>query len=354
MGDETINVTNASDAQALAELEAEFQRELERNHAALQLLKERAEEAKCAKTRADLTQQKMECMKFKYLDIQDKMERSRKLLQNAQDRIERQEQVRRTVANLRQKADLYQSKLNMQKLLKESGGAMPDSECGGMPDIIGGSGSGFDFPEPIINYEEEERQQDDDEATKSGSKIDYARTVLDLQEKLSRVQAPTLQQSSTASQLPSSSAKAAENDHEEISEEVEDALAIKLEETVHSLEAKCAGVREELGRMALSEQYMRTKQAQLKAKKKEKEAEEAAKRAAQKELEAAEMRQKVGNMMKLLAERKNKLKSTENVIEKKGVVVEKVTKLLDSKQRKETFVSNKKEELLAFDKAGKK
>ena len=78
-----------------------------------------------------------------------------------------------------------------------------------------------------------------------------------------------------------------ENDHEEISEEVEDALAIKLEETVHSLEAKCAGVREELGRMALSEQYMRTKQAQLKAKKKEKEAEEAAKRAAQKELEAA-------------------------------------------------------------------
>ena len=67
-----------------------------------------------------------------------------------------------------------------------------------------------------------------------------------------------------------------------------------------------------------------------------------------------EMRHKVGNMMKLLAERKNKLKSTENVIEKKGVVVEKVTKLLDSKQRKETFVSNKKEELLAFDKAGKK
>ena len=56
---------------------------------------------------------------------------------------------------------------------------------------------------------------------------------------------------------------------------------------MHSLEAKCAGVREELGRMALSEQYMRTKQAQLKAKKKEKEAEEAAKRAAQKELEAA-------------------------------------------------------------------
>merc|ERR1712018_244306 len=154
-------------------------------------------------------------------------------------------------------------------------------------------GTGFDFPQPLINYEEEEEN-------KSG-KIDYARTVLDLQEKLSRVQAPTLQeQSSPPSSPPSSlscSSKApetvAENDHEEISDEVEDALAIKLEETVHSLEAKCAGVREELGRMALSEQYMRTKQAQLKAKRKEKEAEEAAKRAAQKEKEAAEMRLKV-------------------------------------------------------------
>merc|ERR1712001_2500 len=76
------------------------------------------------------------------------------------------------------------------------------------------------------------------------------------------------------------------------SEDDED-LQINLESSVERLEAKCAGVREELGRMALSEQYMRTKQAQLKAKKKEKEAKEAAKRAAQKELEAAEMRQKV-------------------------------------------------------------
>jgi len=333
MGDETINLTNASEAQALAELEAEFQRELERNAAALKLLKERAEEAKCAKTRAELSHQKMECMKVKYADIHDKMERSRKLLQNAQERIDRQEQVQKTVRNLRQKADLYQSKLNMQKLLKE-----------GVSD-----GTGFDFPQPLINYEEEE--------AKSG-KIDYARTVLDLQEKLSRVQAPTLPEQSpelpSTSSCSSKAAETAENDHEEISEEVEDALAIKLEETVHSLEAKCAGVREELGRMALSEQYMRTKQAQLKAKRKEKEAEEAAKRAAQKEKEAAEMRLKVSNMMKLLAERKNKLKSTENVIEKKEVVVEKVTKLLNSKQRKETHVTKQKEELLAFDKAAKK
>ena len=79
-------------------------------------------------------------MKVKYADIHDKMERSRKLLQNAQERIDRQEQVQKTVRNLRQKADLYQSKLNMQKLLKE-----------GVAD-----GTGFDFPQPLINYEEEE------------------------------------------------------------------------------------------------------------------------------------------------------------------------------------------------------
>ncbi len=59
-----------------------------------------------------------------------------------------------------------------------------------------------------------------------------------------------------------------------------------LNESVQRLEAKCAGVREELGRMALSEQYMRTKQAQLNAKRKEKEAEKAILVAEAKEREA--------------------------------------------------------------------
>ena len=59
-----------------------------------------------------------------------------------------------------------------------------------------------------------------------------------------------------------------------------------LKETVTNIEAKCAGVRDELGQMAMSEQYMRTKQAQLLAKRKEKEAEKALEAAAMKELEA--------------------------------------------------------------------
>ena len=38
---------------------------------------------------------------------------------------------------------------------------------------------------------------------------------------------------------------------------------VDINAMVQRIEAKCANVREELGRMAVSEQYMRTKQAQL-------------------------------------------------------------------------------------------
>merc|ERR1712198_824442 len=122
-----------------------------------------------------------------------------------------------------------------------------------------------------------------------------------------------------------------------------------LKETVTNIEAKCAGVRDELGQMAMSEQYMRTKQAQLLAKRKEKEAEKALEAAAIKELEARKMREKVANMMKLLEERKNKLKQTENVLDKRANVVDKVNKVLDSKLRKADFVQKQRDECLAFD-----
>ena len=74
-------------------------------------------------------------------------------------------------------------------------------------------------------------------------------------------------------------------DQEQPSNEPE--ITIDLNDSVQRLEAKCAGVREELGRMALSETYMRTKQAQLKAKKKEMLAQQAMIRAELKEKEAA-------------------------------------------------------------------
>ena len=66
------------------------------------------------------------------------------------------------------------------------------------------------------------------------------------------------------------------------------------------------------------------------------------------------MRRKVADMMKLLDERKIKLKATENVIEKKGNVVDKVTKLLDSKHRRADFVQKQRDECLVFDVSHKK
>jgi hypothetical protein len=122
-----------------------------------------------------------------------------------------------------------------------------------------------------------------------------------------------------------------------------------LKETVNNIEAKCAGVREELGQMAMSEQYMRTKQAQLFAKRREKEADLALSVASRKEQEAQDMRRKVANMMKLLEERRNKLKVTENVLETRSNVVDKVNKVLDSKLRKADFVQKQCDECLAFD-----
>merc|ERR1712083_1201011 len=123
-----------------------------------------------------------------------------------------------------------------------------------------------------------------------------------------------------------------------------------LNDSVQRLEAKCAGVREELGRMALSEQYMRTKQAQLRARKKELEAKEATIKAELREKEAYDMREKVHGMMKLLAERRNKLKVTENVIVKKGNVVDNVNKILNQKEIRIKQKEKQKDELLAFGK----
>ena len=61
------------------------------------------------------------------------------------------------------------------------------------------------------------------------------------------------------------------------------------------------------------------------------------------------MRRKVANMMKLLEERKTKLKVTENVLEKRTNVVDKVNKLLDSKERRANFVQKQRDECVVFD-----
>jgi len=136
-----------------------------------------------------------------------------------------------------------------------------------------------------------------------------------------------------------------------------DADAIKMDlnvEMVAQVEAKVASVRETLGEMAMSEQYMRTKRAQLLARTREREAQLAMQLATEKEKEAAEMRQKVKQMMLMLDARRNQLRATVDVLQKKTGVVEKVNKILDQKERKANHVEKQRDECLAFDKKPKK
>merc|ERR1712179_211677 len=382
-------------------------------------------EAKIAKSRAELSAQKKECMMTKLKTLQENMALTNDTLTKAQDRIDKQDQIRVMVDNMKCEINDYAVKLNMQKQNSQQLGML--GECN--PD--------FDFPTPLIDYGEEEEKEEtqaqqnietqiepeaqklppSDDAKESQqiqknlsygdlsaisdnsnkkqtpvskqTKIDYAQTVLDLQEKLSRATAvreteTTLStknlvksQQEDSNQTASISSDSSKNlvkpdgekpDHEkecphsDLNESVqrleakcagaasEETLDIDLKESVQRLEAKCGGIREELGQMALSEQYMRTKQAQLRARKKELEAKEATIKAELREKEAYDMREKVHGMMKLLAERRNKLKVTENVIVKKGNVVDNVNKILNQKEIRIKQKEKQKDELLAFGK----
>jgi len=339
MGDETISSDTISDAQALAELEAEFERELKRNQLALQLLRERAEEAKIAKSRAELSAQKKECMMNKLKEMEVNMAMTNDTLTKAQERIDKQDEIRSMVDTMKDKIKNYEVKLNKQKQNSQQLGIL--GECN--PD--------FDFPTPLIDYDEEEKKdtqqnvetqidqklsptkenkkpEDSTQNQKNGEKPDHEKECphSDLNESVQRLEAKCAGAAS------------------------EETLDIDLKESVQRLEAKCGGIREELGQMALSEQYMRTKQAQLRARKKELEAKEATIKAELREKEAADMRVKVAGMMKLLAERKNKLKVTENVIVKKGNVVDNVNKILNQKEIRIKHREKQKDELLAFGK----
>jgi len=342
MGDETISSDTKSDAQALTELEEEFERELKRNQLALQLLRERAEEAKIAKSRAELSAQKKECMMNKLKSLQHDMALTNDTLSKAQERIDKQEQIRVMVDNMKGKIKNYEVKLNMQKQNSKQLG------------MLGEINADFDFPTPLIDYEEEEekeRQTQQNSETQiepesqklpdEPQKIEESQQIQDNQEKADHeTECPHSDLNESVQRLEAKCAGARS----------EETLNIDLKESVQRLEAKCGGIREELGQMALSEQYMRTKQAQLRARKKELEAKEATIKAELREKEAADMRVKVEGMMKLLKERKEKLKVTENVITKKANVVDNVNKILNQKEIRIKQRERQKDELLAFGK----
>jgi len=350
MGDELIS---KPEAQALIDLEEEFERELKRNALALELLRERAEEAKIARSRAELSAQKKECMMYKLRTLQDNMAATTETLTKTQERIDKQEQVRAMVSSMKDKVNKYEVKLKMQKQNSQQLGMLGNV----MPD--------FDFPEPLINYDEDEETeaQKDSEIESQIEPVGAQMEPVEAQKQTSSDEAQKVEEEEEPQQQIQQNPADHESDpHCDLNESVqrleskyaesrsEESMDIDLNDSVQRLEAKCAGVREELGRMALSEQYMRTKQAQLRCRKKELEAKEATIKAELREKEAYDMREKVHGMIKLLAERRNKLKVTENVIVKKGDVVDNVNKILNQKEIRIKQKEKQKDELLAFGK----
>jgi len=323
MGDSSESLSKP-EAEQLAELEAEFQSELERNAMAVRLLQQKAEEAKNAKLRVDQSQKRMETMQEKYTHMHKKVESTRQTLHEAEDRIVRQDKIRETCKDLQERARNYEEKMRQ----RQESNAMFTAEIGD-----------FDFPIPLIDYD------DDDEKIDGACAAAFASLPSANNEKSDTVSTDHVTTITTAQQQQQQLQQPQQVEDQEVPN-------IDLNDSVQRLEAKCAGVREELGRMALSETYMRTKQAQLKAKKKEMLAQQAMIRAELKEKEAADMRQKVANMMKMLADRKMKLKVTENVIDKKDAVVDGVNKILERKERRAHYTQKQLAEQIAFGKKG--
>lgn len=116
--------------------------------------------------------------------------------------------------------------------------------------------------------------------------------------------------------------------------EEEEEVHYDLSDTVKKIEGKCMSVKGDLAEMALSEQYLRTKQAMLMAKKKEKEMGLAEKIAGLRETEAAKLREKVQHMQELLAQRREKLQIQEQLMKEKAVQKQKMDKLIESRRRR--------------------
>jgi len=436
------------------EMMAELKKEIARNVEATKLVKQREIEATFARDRAADSQRRMQEMMNKYEEMKKKLEWTRLTLAETHSRLEqhnsaRSERIRQSVTQLKEKADICTQKLNQRSAAQQAGGTggedgQEDDTPSPFPSLVAPSSEDAGgltdaermllqlcqeqlvkdqaVTDDVITDDVTDQVTDESEAAVNENAVvveptnalddvivaeppkpvkpakDYAKTVLDLQMKLSSggklqpaakpevdkpevtcvpevakpevatdsnaaaVAAPSTQDhevlKEVANEIVETGAAADEEDaaKKEVVKNVEavvetvEAVTMDLNETVSQMHAKCASVREELGQMAMSEQYMRTKQAQLLAKTREREAQLAMELAAEKEREAEAMRRKVTDMMKLLEERRNKLKMTEVVLEKKSVVVEKVNKILDSKERRANYVEKQHAECLAFDK----
>merc|ERR1711997_562804 len=115
----------------------------------------------------------------------------------------------------------------------------------------------------------------------------------------------------------------------------------EVKDMVAKVEGKCKNIKDNIADMAMSEQYLRTKQALLKAKKKEQEMQIAQKMASIREEEVIKMREKVAKMQELLQSRKQELKISEELVQEKDGAKQELDKKIESSMRRQSFVEKK-------------
>lgn len=157
--------------------------------------------------------------------------------------------------------------------------------------------------------------------------------------------------------------KKAQQVHEEMEDkkkvvETEDCEKKLTEDEVKNMvarvEGKCETMRGDIADMAVSEQYLRTKQALLKAKKREQEMQIAQNIASLREEEVIKMREKVERMQELLQSRREKLKVTEEIMNEKDGAKQALDKKIEASLRRQNFVEKKIIEKVMFEKPKKK
>ena len=97
--------------------------------------------------RAELSAQKKECMMNKLKEMELNVALTNDTLTKAQERIDKQDEIRSMVDTMKDKIKNYEVKLNKQKQNSQQLGIL--GECN--PD--------FDFPTPLIDYDEEEKKE---------------------------------------------------------------------------------------------------------------------------------------------------------------------------------------------------
>jgi len=361
-------------------LEEDLQREIERNTVANKIAMEREKEAMAARERAAESQRMMQEMVLKYHTMKKKLDITKKALEDTNSRIGVQERITAKLDDMKQRlADYTEKKDEADKksmvssmdalgslfaLKEEEEEEAKQTEAGAAREeaLKEGFKEHADFvkklQDKLVGKEEElkkrgelrERlelmveagekkvQQSIEMAQKKEEMVKAKQEELDKQKTASKETGAKPKRRKSKSKSKTTSPKVMSPEpvipQNVLSEETKE----DIKETVKKIEGKCATVRGDLADMAMSEQYLRTKQALLLAKKKEKEMEVAEKMAQLREAEVAKMKEKVKQMQEMLNNRKLKLKITEDIVEKKDIQQTRIERMMDNKKKREQFM----------------